>query len=63
MRMTAEQVWNKLTQDQKDWFNEIAKIQEQAKAETDPVKKAFLEAQAGAMTVSIGKELGRQFPE
>jgi hypothetical protein len=63
MKTTAAQVWDKLSQDQKDWFNEIAKIQEQAKAETDPVKKALLEAQADAMIVSIGKELGRQFPE
>ncbi len=63
MRMTADQVWAKLSQDQKDWFHEIAKIKEQAEAETDTEKKEYLKAMADAMTVSIGKELGRLFPE
>ena len=59
MKTTAEQVWKKLTQDQKDFLGEIAKVKEQAEAETDPTKKEYLEAMAGAMSASIGKELTR----
>ena len=63
MRLTAEQVWARLTQEQKDFFHEINKVKELAQAETDPAKKEYLEAMAGAMATSMAKELGYQFPD
>lgn len=62
-KMTAEQVWAKLSDEQKEFFHKINEIKEQAKTETDPAKKEYLEAMAGAMATSMAKELGHQFPD